>query len=147
MNWLFLMLLSTQAFFVPQVRLNDCGTASMLMVARHYEQGMEMGSRELQDQITDGEDRALHFTELVWYSEQMFGVELQITYTVNDLIEEQREGEPVIFLLKDEVHYVVMHEFNIYDPQKGVTSWEGTPYYDFIVEYLDQHDWVAFTVE
>lgn len=131
MKSLILLLYMTYHFlFVPQVRMNDCGTSSMLMVARHYERGFDRSTGEWQYEITEGKDRALHFTEVVWYLEQEYGILLNISYSWDDLYEAQSNGDPTIILIRNKAHYAVLHEWVLFDPRDGIQKYTPIEFWE-----------------
>ena len=120
MNILLLIILS-MIVYTPQQNLNDCGPASVLMIAKV--ENLETPFDEpaaWHFAVTEGEDRALHITELVWMLRDI-GVETEYTCSLED-IRSALEGttSPMIFLDRDNVHFIVLWSGYALDPRAGM---------------------------
>jgi len=108
--------------FTPQTHLNDCGVASMLMVAEYYDiDTQDITSADLHYQITDGKDRALHITEVVLQLRE-WGIQTEYTYSHVDISRALVDGDyPMIYLLEDRAHFIVLYNGYMLDPREGIT--------------------------
>lgn len=117
-----------------QVHLNDCGPASVLMVAKYYHLDLpHQDPGDLHYEETGGTDRALHITEVVWMLRDL-GIETEYTYSHSDIQGALVEGEyPMIYLLEDRAHFVVLWRGYILDPREGIkrVAWQ---------EFLDHYE-------
>lgn len=117
MKYLLFVLLM---IFTPQQHLNDCGVASVHMVAKYYSLPVEQTSGEVHYEVTGDQDRALHITEVILLLRE-YGFEPEYTYARSDIEKALVDGEfPMIYLLEDRAHFVVLWNGFLLDPKGKV---------------------------
>jgi len=116
---------------VLQGHLNDCGVASVMMVANYYRLETPYETpEEWHYAITDGKDRALHITEIVWMLRDL-GLEVEYTYSFEDVKDALAFGKyPMIFLDRRHAHYVVLWKGTVLDPKTGVRKLDWRHFQD-----------------
>lgn len=121
MNYLYLLLVLLN-MYVPQQHTNDCGVASVQMITKYYQLDVSQTSGEQHYNITDNTDRALHITEVVLLLRE-YGITTEYTYAHSDITNALVYGEyPMIYLLEDRVHFIVLYNGFMLDPKTGVHS-------------------------
>lgn len=129
MNYLLFILIM---MFTPQQHINDCGVASIHMVAKFYNMDVNITSGEQHYLITKNIDRALHITEVIILLRE-YGFDPQYTYSRVDISKALVDGEyPMIYLLEDRAHFVVLYNGFMLDPRNGI---QALTMQQFINEY------------
>ena len=114
------MIFILMTMFASQQHLNDCGVASVHMVAKYYHIDIPVTSGEQHYLITGNKDRALHITEVVSLLRE-YGFETEFTYAHADIANALVDGEyPMIYLLRDKVHFIVLYKGFMLDPREGI---------------------------
>ncbi len=128
------ILLTMLMMLTFQHHINDCGVASVMMVAKYY--NIATPAEESGDwhyMVTDDKDRALHISEVVWMLRKL-GIETEYTYSHADISKALVDGDfPMIYLIEDRVHFVVLWNGYMLDPKRGAIEIS-------MQDFLDQYN-------
>ena len=122
--------------------LNDCHSASVLMVARYYGLGEDQTVAEVQEEMV-GKDKRAKYPDVVSYLEDKYNLETKVVTTYKpikdmlvrmelegaqdiEIVDDIPHDKPVIWIYVKTPHWVVrFNDFN-YDPANGVFPFDQT---------------------
>ena len=122
------LLLTLLMMFTFQSHRNDCGVASSMMVAKYY--GAEMPYQSSGDwhyEYTQDKDWRLFPADIQALLAEV-GIDSEIDWN-REYIDEAMNGEfPMIYLLEDEAHWVVIYDGWLLDPIWGMMPAKELPW-------------------